>query len=357
MTQLQVKALACKYDERMIIEDLSLEVNEREIVALLGPSGCGKTTLLRAIAGLLPVHSGSICMGDKILSSPKEQISSEQRNVGMIFQDYALFPHLTVAENIRFGISKWEKVAQKKQVNEMLILVKLTEFADRFPHELSGGQQQRVAIARALAYQPALLLLDEPFSNIDSQVRTELMNEVRSILKSQGVAAVFVTHSKDEAFVFADRLALFEQGKIAQIGDAQQLYSKPKSKFAASFLGKANFIAINSMKDKSVTTSLGIIESTHPLIDLSLEGTEHYCLMVRPEQIAIATVKTSSQNGGLTIIAATFAGSHWYYQIQDKRLADKDAGQIYQVYSSQKLELEQQVILNITPHDLVVIKS
>ena len=241
---LEIQQLSVKLQGKTILSELVLSLQQGEILGLVGASGCGKTTLLRAIAGLLPVHSGSICMGDKILSSPKEQISSEQRNVGMIFQDYALFPHLTVAENIRFGISKWEKVAQKKQVNEMLILVKLTEFADRFPHELSGGQQQRVAIARALAYRPALLLLDEPFSNIDSQVRTELMSEVRSILKSQGVAAVFVTHSKDEAFVFSDRLALFEHGKIAQIGDAQQLYSKPKSKFAASFLGKANFIAI-----------------------------------------------------------------------------------------------------------------
>jgi iron(III) transport system ATP-binding protein len=348
----------------MIINDLNLEVHEREIVALLGPSGCGKTTLLRAIAGLLPVSSGSICMGDTLLSSAKQQISSEQRNVGMIFQDYALFPHLTVAENIRFGISKWEKIAQHQQVTEMLTLVKLTEFAERYPHELSGGQQQRVAIARALAYQPALLLLDEPFSNIDSQVRTELMAEVRDILKTHGVAAVFVTHSKDEAFVFADRLALFEQGKIAQIGDAQQLYSQPKSKYAATFLGKANFIAINSIKENTVSTAIGLIESTSPLSDFNvLENLADYCLMLRPEQMLISVTEQKivdekdKCNQELTIIDAVFAGSHWNYQIQDRQLTDKALAQIYQGYSPKRFELGQQVTLNVIPHDLVLIKN
>ncbi|MGB0899131.1 MAG: ABC transporter ATP-binding protein, partial [Psychrobium sp.] len=225
MTQLTISNLSSQYDDKAVITGLSLTLEQDEIVALLGPSGCGKTTLLRAIAGLQSITAGEIKLGDVVMTTPMQSLPSEKRNIGMIFQDYALFPHLNVTDNIAFGLQKIAKSQQGDIVQEMLRLVKLQGYGDRFPHELSGGQQQRVAIARALAYKPQLMLLDEPFSNIDSQSRGEIMQEMRQILKAQGVPALFVTHSKDEAFAFADKIAIFSEGKIEQIDQGSVLYA------------------------------------------------------------------------------------------------------------------------------------
>ena len=217
MTQLTISNLSSQYDDKAVITGLSLTLEQDDIVALLGPSGCGKTTLLRAIAGLQPITAGEIKLGEVVMTTPSQSLASEKRNIGMIFQDYALFPHLNVTDNVAFGLQKLTKSQRFDVVEEMLRLVKLQGYGDRFPHELSGGQQQRVAIARALAYKPQLMLLDEPFSNSDSQSRGEILQEMRQILKSQGVPAVFVTHSKDEAFAFADKIAIFSEGKLSKL--------------------------------------------------------------------------------------------------------------------------------------------
>lgn len=192
---LTVKDLTCKYEDQVVLESLSLKVKKGEIVCLLGASGCGKTTLLKAISGLLPLSAGRIKLNGNVIDDGKHWTPPEQRNIGMIFQDYALFPHLTVAENICFGIRDLAKEVQKERVLQMLEMVHLQDLGDRYPHQLSGGQQQRVAIARSLAYKPDLLLLDEPFSNIDTQVRHKLISQIRDIFKKAGVTAIFVTHS------------------------------------------------------------------------------------------------------------------------------------------------------------------
>ncbi|TXX38646.1 ABC transporter ATP-binding protein, partial [Vibrio cholerae] len=217
---LLIENLTCQYDAQTVLKSLSLQVNPGEIVCLLGASGCGKTTLLKAIAGLLPLASGQLSLNCVTLDDGKCWLPPEQRNIGMIFQDYALFPHLTVAQNVGFGLDAMPAKQKQAKIAEMLTLVHLDAFAERYPHQLSGGQQQRVAIARALAYKPDLLLLDEPFSNIDTQVRHELIIEIRKIFKQQGVTAIFVTHSREEAFAFADKMAVMNRGVIEQYGTA-----------------------------------------------------------------------------------------------------------------------------------------
>ncbi|MBW4663275.1 MAG: ABC transporter ATP-binding protein [Chroococcus sp. CMT-3BRIN-NPC107] len=208
------------------------------ILALLGSSGCGKTTLLRLIAGFEQPQTGSIEIAGRKVASVNCWIPPEQRRLGMVFQDYALFPHLTVAENIAFGLKKQEKNAAKRLIE----LVGLTGLEQRYPYQLSGGQQQRVALARALAPQPQLVLLDEPLSNLDMQVRLRLREEIRDILKATGTSAVFVTHDREEALAIADLVAVMSKGKLEQIGTPQEIYTQPASRFVAEFVTGANFI-------------------------------------------------------------------------------------------------------------------
>jgi len=343
MTQLTISNLSSQYDGKAVIKDLSLMLASNEIVALLGPSGCGKTTLLRTIAGLQPISHGEIKMGEQLISTPANSLASEKRNIGMIFQDYALFPHLNVAKNIAFGLNRFSKDKQNNIVKEMLALVKLASYEERYPHELSGGQQQRVAIARALAYKPQLMLLDEPFSNIDSQSRGEIMQEMRQILKEQGVPAVFVTHSKDEAFVFADKIAIFNAGKIEQIDQGSVLYAKPSSAYVANFMGKTNYVAIDSINQTSVTTCFG---------DLPFNGQHilesHTVVMLRPEQILLDEQSAHK----FKVIQCSFAGSHWVYRVQ----AVADSSVFVEVHSHLMLAEQQIIGLSVTPHQLVTFK-
>lgn len=342
MSQLTVNSLTCQYDTQVIIDDLSFTLNENEIVALLGPSGCGKTTLLKALAGLLPVSKGQIHIANTLVSDANFTLASEKRKIAMIFQDYALFPHLNVAKNIAFAITKLSKLEQNNRVKEMLNLVNLSEFATRYPHELSGGQQQRVAIARALAYQPKIVLLDEPFSNIDSQSRVAIMADIRNILKQQKVAAIFVTHSKDEAFVFADRLAIFATGKIAQQGTAQQVYSQPTSKYVANFLGQANYLTILSSNNQGVETAMGFIQSVD---NFTLKGNKN-TLMLRPEQIHL----TADDNSPFKIHNRVFCGSYWRYEIA----SDNDNAFYLEVHSNQQLAINCSVKIQTKAHQLVL---
>ncbi|MCW9018574.1 MAG: ABC transporter ATP-binding protein, partial [Kangiellaceae bacterium] len=268
-------------------------------------------------------------------------LPSEQRKIGMIFQDYALFPHLSVFDNIAFGIKNLTKDERAVRIEEMLELVKLSGLAERYPHELSGGQQQRVAIARALAYKPDLLLLDEPFSNIDSQSRSALMREIRTILKQQNVTAILVTHSKDEAFMFADKIAVFDQGKIAQVGSAKELYSRPANKYVADFIGKANYLTIRKHADDGVETDIGFISAhTTNQVDINKK-----VLMLRPEQLVVASENSSP----LTILERLFCGSHWNYLIghcEDKQL-------LVEAHTNDEFDLGSRVNLNVAAHSLV----
>ncbi len=305
---LSIKNLTCQYDTQVVLESLSLEVEQGEIVCLLGASGCGKTTLLKAIAGLLPLASGHMILNGTTIDDGTHWLAPEKRNIGMIFQDYALFPHLTVAENVGFGLRTFAAAERQGKVQEMLDLVHLSEFGERYPHQLSGGQQQRVAIARSLAYKPDLLLLDEPFSNIDTQVRHDLISEIRKIFKKQGVTAIFVTHSREEAFAFADKMAVMNHGVIEQYGAASELYYQPSSKFVADFLGGGSYLPATCISAGLFQTSLGELEAKAQ-DDIQNGGTCE--LLLRPQQVVIR----ASEQGEVTVLEQQFMGDHCRYVI------------------------------------------
>ena len=226
-----------------VVNHLSLGLEKGHIGCLLGASGCGKTTVLRAIAGFEPLRTGTIHLGPVLLSSVDFQVEPQDRHVGMMFQDYALFPHLTIEKNIGFGLRSWDKDKRAARVRDMLDLVSLADVAKRYPHELSGGQQQRVALARALAPEPELLLLDEPFSNLDVDTRERLAFEVRDILKDTGHTALLVTHNQAEAFAIADRIGVMEKGVIVQWDTPYGLHNQPASAFVADFVRREALMA------------------------------------------------------------------------------------------------------------------
>ncbi len=303
MSCLNIEKVSCHYNGRPVLEQLSLQVADNEIVCLLGASGCGKTTLLKAVAGLLPLAQGEIRLGETLLDAPGVSVPPEARHIGMIFQDYALFPHLTVAENVGFGLTGQDRGSRLQQVEEALALVNLQGLGERYPHQLSGGQQQRVAIARALVCKPRLMLLDEPFSNIDTQVRMKLILEIRALLKQQGIGAIFVSHSKEEAFAFADRLALFRAGRIEQVGEPEQLYRRPGNRFVAEFLGGVNYLAAEVVDSHCVQTLLGTICGQEPH---GRAVGERLQLMLRPQQLAL----TAADDGELRVREQQFLGHH-----------------------------------------------
>ncbi len=221
---------------KTIVHQLSLQLDKGEIGCLLGPSGCGKTTVLRSIAGFEPVYAGSIQLEQQTIAETGRMVPPEQRHIGMMFQDYALFPHLTIEKNIAFGLNKLPREQAQKITQEMLELIGLQQSAKAYPHELSGGQQQRVALARAIAPSPKLLLLDEPFSNLDVDTRERLALDVRAILKEKQLSAILVTHSQIEAFVFADKIGIIHQGKLEQWADPQTLIDAPNNAFVKEYI-------------------------------------------------------------------------------------------------------------------------
>ncbi|MEZ0472139.1 ABC transporter ATP-binding protein [Luteimonas salinilitoris] len=226
----------------VVVDDLSLALRAGEIGCLLGASGCGKTTVLRAIAGFEPLRAGRIALLGDAVATVATALPPERRRVGMMFQDYALFPHLDVAANIGFGLHRMPRAGRRARVEAMLDLVGLRDCADVYPHELSGGQQQRVALARALAPEPALLLLDEPFSNLDIDTRQRLAGELRALLKATGTTVLLVTHDQAEAFAIADRIGVMECGRIVQWDDAEALYRRPADRFVADFIGRGTLV-------------------------------------------------------------------------------------------------------------------
>ena len=224
------------------VNNVSLKLQQGDILALLGPSGCGKTTLLRIVGGFECPETGTVEIDKHKVCCPVTWVPPEKRDVGIVFQDYALFPHLTVAENIAFGLKNLNKQQVQQQVSEVLNLVRLENLEERYPYELSGGQQQRVALARALAPKPKLMLLDEPLSNLDIQVRLRLREEIRDILKVAGTSAIFITHDQEEALAIADVVGVMRLGHLEQIGTPEEIYSHPASRFVAEFVTQANFV-------------------------------------------------------------------------------------------------------------------
>lgn len=256
---LELNQVEIAYPPHRVIQGLSLRMDQTGIGCLLGPSGCGKTTLLRAIAGFEPLQSGSIHLAGSELSRSGWTLPPEQRPIGMMFQDLALFPHLSLADNIAFGLRAWSAEARKNRVTELLQLVGLTEYAKRYPHQISGGQQQRVALARALAPRPRLLLLDEPFSSLDVTLREGLAREIRAILRREGIGGLLVSHDQFEAFAFADAIGVLHQGRLLQWDSAYNLYHRPVDRFVAGFIGQSVLLAGCLHENGYVRTELGEI--------------------------------------------------------------------------------------------------
>lgn len=346
MSALVVKELSCFYQDNQVLDCLDLELADNEIICLLGESGCGKTTLLKAVAGLQTDLWGKIKINGKTVNDHDLAVAAEERKVGFIFQDYALFPHLSVFDNVAFSLSQLSKNEQKMRVNDVLALVRLSDYAQRYPHQLSGGQQQRVAIARALAYQPELMLLDEPFSNLDNHVRFKLIYEIRALLKARAMSALFVTHSKEEGFAFADKIALLQAGKIVQIGSAQTLYNRPNSRYVADFMGHSNYLKVQVKDHYSYQSNLGVLTSSS-LITFS-PGSQLQ-LLLRPEQLAI----TVAENAAGVIKQIDFLGAYLQitvtYQGQDYLVK-----QANQFTDSMPFKLADRVSLSVLEHDFVV---
>lgn len=273
---LQVDNISKYYDDVLAVKQFSLDVAEGEFITLLGPSGCGKTTTLRLLAGFEQPDGGTIQIGETIVASDTQFLPAEKRHIGMVFQDYALFPHLNVLDNVGFGL-KLAKKEKQKRAEEMLQLVGLGDFPKRMPYELSGGQQQRVALARALAPQPDIMLLDEPFSNLDSALRTQVRAEVRSILRQAGTSTIFVTHDQEEALSLSDRVAVIFNGELHQVGTPFELYTRPSSRQVASFIGEANFIQADA-QGTTAETELGTLRLLTPK-----EGKTE--LLIRPDML------------------------------------------------------------------------
>lgn len=256
---LKIEGIRHNYGEQVVVNNLSLILETGEIGCLLGPSGCGKTTVLRCIAGFEPVLSGTIHINGKEVSNANFSVPPDKRRIGMVFQDYALFPHLDVTANINFGLHQLVKAERQPRIDELLQIVGLIDVAKKFPHELSGGQQQRVALARALAPRPDLLLLDEPFSNLDISLRERLSLEVRDILKDQGTTAIIVTHDQHEAFTLADQIGVMNEGEIQQWDTAYQLYHCPANRFVANFIGQGVFLPGKVLDSHQIEIELGVL--------------------------------------------------------------------------------------------------
>ncbi|WP_318569403.1 ABC transporter ATP-binding protein [Salinigranum marinum] len=294
---LELDDVAKRYGDEPVIADLSLSVNEGEILTLLGPSGCGKTTTLRLIAGLDRPDAGTIRLNGDPVSGDGAFVAPERRGVGVVFQEFALFPHLTAAENVAFGLKEASTAETDARVRELLDLVGLEAQADSYPDELSGGQQQRVALARSLAPEPEILLLDEPFSNLDVDLRVAMREEVRDIIKEAGVTAVSVTHDQEEAMSISDRVAVVNDGRIEQIGEPEQVFQHPESRFVAGFLGYASFIP-GHVDGDVVRTDLGSVprDQIHGLApeydDTAID------ILVRPDDVRAMRPSRADANHG-----------------------------------------------------------
>jgi len=303
----------------LVLDRLAFSLSGGEIGCLLGSSGCGKTTALRAVAGFVRPDAGTIRIGDREMSSRATVTPPERRGVGVVFQDYALFPHLDVAGNVGFGLRQWRTQARRERIGTMLELVGLAATRDRFPHELSGGQQQRVALARALAPSPSLLLLDEPFSNLDPDLRENLALELRDILKRHGTTTLMVTHDQYEAFALADTVGVMERGRIAQWDEAYRLYHHPASRSVADFVGMGVFLRgwlVEDARGASVEVELGSLPIPHPEDRAGARGNAgpggELTVLLRPDDVVHDDASPIQAN----VLRKAFRGAQFLYTLQ-----------------------------------------
>ena len=286
---LDLRDLHHSYGDQKVVRGLSFSLRKGDIGCLLGSSGCGKTTILRCIAGFEPLRRGEIWLNRQLVSGPGRTVPPEKRRIGMVFQDYALFPHLSIAANIGFGLHRISASQRDKRVDVLLRMVGLAGLGGKFPHEISGGQQQRVALARALAPEPDLLLLDEPFSNLDVDLRERLSLEVRDIIKSTDTTALIVTHDQHEAFAIADEIGVMHRGEIEQWDSAYNLYHRPASRFVADFIGQGVFLPASVLSPRQVQIELGVLDGNIPKsCDIGCNTCGKGCtvdILLRPDDI------------------------------------------------------------------------
>ena len=308
------EGLVKTFSDAGALNGLSLDVVKGEILALIGPSGCGKTTLLRLITGVSKPDAGSIEVGGRVMVSSERFVPPEFRRVGMVFQNYALFPHLNVAANIAYGLHGADK---DDQVSAMLQLVGLSGYADRMPNELSGGEQQRVALARAMGPRPDVLLLDEPFSNLDSGQRVHVRNEVRAILRMSGATAIFVTPHQEEALFMGDRIAVQHQGSIQQVGNPGEVFGNPATRFVATFMGETDFLP-GEVTAEGVQTEIGLLQSTHPVsvgdqVEVAVRADD---VRIAPDPTSAAIVLTREYRGMVNVYRVRLPSGRFIHSLQ-----------------------------------------
>jgi iron(III) transport system ATP-binding protein len=319
MTTLEVRNLVKRFlgTQQSAVNSISFELSGGEILALVGPSGCGKTTTLRIIAGLERPDSGLVILNDRVVASETTFVPPEKRGVSMVFQDHALFPHLTVSENIAFGLRGQSPTQLKQTVGEMLHLVGLLPLAKRYPHALSGGERQRVALARALAPRPVLVLMDEPFSSLDADLRLEMREQVRRILKARQATVVFVTHDQEEALYMGDRLAVLNKGDLEQIGTPEEIFHESNTRFVAEFMGDSDFLK-GKVTHGGIQTEIGLLES---IADLPISTP--VAIAIRGDDIGFQR----DGSGNSVIVERFFRGAFNLYRLR------LDSGQILHAFT------------------------
>jgi iron(III) transport system ATP-binding protein len=319
MPEIRVEHLTKSFGPNKVLDDVSFTVKDKEFVTLLGPSGCGKTTTLMSIAGLQTPDEGLIACGDETFVDRSAGIDrpAERRNLGIVFQSYAIWPHMTVAENVGFPlrIRRMGKQAIRSRVAEILELIELGQHGERYPHQLSGGQQQRVALARALAYSPAVLLLDEPFSNLDAKLRERARDWLKGLQHSLGLTTVFVTHDQDEALSMSDRILVMSSGRILREGTPQGVYQEPGARFVAEFLGQCNFLTGNVTTGPDGGAWLTAPEFADPIPVRGHHPGPRATIAVRPEDIEISTPGDPRPGSDASVLDASYLGDHYQYLV------------------------------------------
>ena len=350
MTQpiLQIDRLTKQFDKKSspAVDRATLTLDRGDILSFLGPSGCGKTTLLRLIAGFEQPEVGTVKIGDRICAGNGNWIPPEQRDVGMVFQDYALFPHLSVAKNVAFGLQHFDRTESIDRVAEVLKLVGLAGLDHRYPHQLSGGQQQRVALARAIAPRPALVLLDEPLSNLDVQIRLRLRQELRDILKEEGTSAIIVTHDQEEALAISDLVAVIQSGRIEQFGSPLEIYRQPASRFVAEFVTQANFLPARHLHDRLWETEIGCFS-----LDRVFTNLDRAEIMIRQEDLELEVDRDPDRSTKVTIRDRSFIGRELVYYLRTASgqdlLARTNADRLLSIGTSVKVSVKESSVRDL----------
>ena len=319
MPDIRIENLSMSFSDTRVLDDISFTVKDKEFVTLLGPSGCGKTTTLMCIAGFQTPDQGRIACGDDTFvdRDARVDLPAERRNLGIVFQSYAIWPHMTVAQNVAFPlrVRRMSKPAIRARVTEVLALVELSALADRYPHQLSGGQQQRVALARAIASSPAVLLLDEPFSNLDAKLRERARDWLKALQHTLGLTTIFVTHDQDEALSMSDRILVMNGGRILREGTPEEAYRQPRLRFVAEFLGQCNFLTGAVTAGPDGTAILKTAEFGDGIAVPEQHAGPRGTIAVRPEDIEIIQPDAPGSGLGGTVLDASYLGDHYQYRV------------------------------------------